>query len=90
MTYEVGDRVVCVRKIDNRILHGYTGTVLHKAETGFIHVVWDEDIGGHDYCGECNLGHGWSVPSHYIEKIFPDSIDECLEICDLDSFIRSD
>ena len=88
--YEVGDRVVCVREIDNKILEGYTGTVLHKSKCNCVDVVWDNDVNGHDFMGECDSRRGWAVSCRRIEKIVPDSTDECLEICDLDSFIRGD
>lgn len=55
-----GDRVVGVGVVCGKNIEGKIGTVFSNATSSFG-VIFDEDIGGHELGGNCDLGHGWYV-----------------------------
>lgn len=78
MEFRVGDRVVAVADIDDKIRNGDTGVVT-KIKTGQFHqrvgVYWDRWMGGHTVNETCPPGHGWWVAGNRIE-LDCDSVDD--------------
>ena len=68
MELKIGDKVRCIRSDKYRKLDGKIGTVVEAA--GFIiGVDFDEDIDGHTLGGNARMGHGWYLPSYFLEYI---------------------
>lgn len=68
MKLKIGDKVRCIRSDKYRKLDGKIGTVVEVA--GYIiGVDFDEDIDGHTLGGNARMGHGWYMPSYFLEYI---------------------
>ena len=83
----VGDTVRCIvnsAQMNSSLKIGMTGVITKVYNNGSsppIGVRWDLDIGGHDWHGSCDRGHGWFVDESDIEKVEVD--DKGIEVPDL-------
>ena len=68
MKLKIGDKVRCIRSDKYRNLDGKIGTVVEAAGS-IIGVDFDEDIDGHTLGGTARMGHGWCLPSYFLEYI---------------------
>lgn len=68
MELKIGDKVRCIRSDRYRKLDGKIGTVVEAAGS-IIGVDFDEDINGHTLGGNARMGHGWYLPSYFLEYI---------------------
>ena len=68
MELKIGDKVRCIHNDKYRNLDGKIGTVVEAAGC-IIGVDFDEDIDGHTLGGNARMGHGWYLPSYFLEHI---------------------
>lgn len=66
--FRIGDNVRCIRDDRDRKLEGKIGTVV-EVEGFCIGVDFNSDINGHACGGLARMGHGWYLPSYYLEYV---------------------
>lgn len=66
--FRIGDKVRCIRDDRDRKLEGKIGTVV-EVEGFCIGVDFNSDINGHACGGLARMGHGWYLPSYYLEYV---------------------
>ena len=66
--FRIGDNVRCFRDDRDRKLEGKIGTVV-EVEGFCIGVDFNSDINGHACGGLARTGHGWYLPSYYLEYV---------------------
>lgn len=66
--FRIGDNVRCIRDDRDRKLEGKIGTVV-EVEGFCIGVDFNSDINGHACGGLARMGHGWYLPSCYLEYV---------------------
>ena len=66
--FRIGDNVRCIRDDRDRKLEGKIGTVV-EVEGFCIGVNFNSDINGHACGGLARMGHGWYLPSYYLEYV---------------------
>ena len=68
MDFKVGDKVRCIHSDKYRKLDGKFGTVVEVLGV-IVGVEFDEEIDGHTLGGLARMGHGWYLPSYFLEYI---------------------
>lgn len=69
-SFKVGDRVRCIKDVDNYPSEGKLGTICNVSSS-LIGVVFDEEILGHTCNGTCIDGYGlWCLASELIPAVF--------------------